>query len=277
MLGVSSFTFTGIGKIYPIKLIEKKIKSYLKSDFIEIEGHKMFLDDKDSLSLSIKGYYEPFETELFKKEIKEGDNVVDIGANIGYYTLIFAKLVGKNGMVFAFEPDPLNFAILKKNIEINGYKNVILIQKAISNKNGKLNLYLNENNGGDHRLYAPKNEKRKAIIVESVRIDDYFKDFKKDINLIKIDIQGAEWEAIQGMDKLLNQNKKINLVTEFWPRGLKRGGINPREYIKFLKDKNFKIYEIDESKEKIVLFNINKFLKKHIIKKEKHTNLFCIK
>ncbi len=108
--------------------------SFLKSNFAEVQGQKMFLDKKDVLGLSINGVYEPLETKLVRKEVKKSDVVLDIGANIGYYTLILAKLVGKKGRVFAFEPDPTNFALLKKNISINGYKNVILVPKAVAGK-----------------------------------------------------------------------------------------------------------------------------------------------
>ena len=143
----------GIGKIYPIRVVHDFIIPHLKTTLAEVQGHKMFLDSKDALGLSINEIYEPLETEFVKKEVKKGNVVLDIGANIGYYTLIFAKLVGENGKVFAFEPDPTNFALLKKNVEMNGYKNVVLVQRAVSNKTGKLKLYLCEDNPGDHRIY----------------------------------------------------------------------------------------------------------------------------
>ena len=165
--------------------------SRLKSNVTEINGHKMFLDSKDTLRLSILGVHEPFETEIIKKEIKKGDTVLDIGANIGYYTLIFAELVGENGKVFAFEPDPTNFAILEKNVEANGYKNVVLVQKAVTNKPGKLGLYLNEDRKAAHRIYDPHNGS-KSIEIESIKLDDYFKDYDGEMDFIKMDIEGAE-------------------------------------------------------------------------------------
>jgi len=181
----------GIGNFYPIKVIHSFVISYLKSNFAEVQGHKMFLDSKDSLCLSINGVYEPFETELVKKEIKKGDVVLDLGANIGYYTLIFGKLVGKRGKVFAFEPDPTNFSLLKKNVEMNGYKNVELVQKAVSNKTGKIKLYLCEDNKGDHRIYN-SHDGRQSIEIEAIRLDDYFKNYNGAVDFIKMDIQGAE-------------------------------------------------------------------------------------
>jgi FkbM family methyltransferase len=202
-----------IGKFYPVKVIYKVINSFIFSHLKhEVLGHKMFLDSRDSLNLSIKGVYEPFETELVKKEIRKGDVVLDVGANIGYYTLIFAKLVGENGKVFAFEPDPSNFALLKKNVEINGYKNITLVQKAVSNKTGKTKLYLSDRNLGDHRIYD-SHDGRRYIEIDAIRLDDYFKDYNGKIDFIKMDIQGAEGGAIQGMRSLLKKSKNVKIVT----------------------------------------------------------------
>ena len=111
---------------------------------VMVEGHKMFLDSVDTFHLCTNGYHEPIETDLIKKHVKRGDVVLDLGANIGYFTLILPRLVGEEGKVFAFEPDPENFALLKKNVEINSYQNVVLVQKAVSNRNGKATLYLYE-------------------------------------------------------------------------------------------------------------------------------------
>ena len=108
----------GIGRFYPIRVFHKFALKKMKSNFAIVQGHKMFLDSEDSLNLSINGIYEENETALIKKEIEQGNIVLDIGANIGYYTLIVAKLVGKNGKVFAFEPDPTNFALLKKILKL---------------------------------------------------------------------------------------------------------------------------------------------------------------
>lgn len=266
------FAGSVIGKFYPVKLVLK----CLKSDYAIVQGHKMFLDSKDSLNLSLHGIYEEFETELIKREIKKGDVVFDIGANIGYYTLIFAKLVGENGKVFAFEPDPTNFSLLKKNVEINGYKNIILIQKAVSDKSRKLRLYLCEDNKGDHRIYD-SGDGRKSVEIESIKLDEYFKDSKQKINFIKMDIQGAEWRAVSGMTNLLQQNKSLKIISEFWPGGLKRSGVAPIKYLELLNKHGFKLYEINEQNKKLDPVNIKELLKTYTIEKENFTNIFCIR
>lgn len=270
----------GFRKIYPLRVVNNFIFSHLlsrlKTTFAEVDGHKMFLDSKDSLSLSIKGIYEPFETEFVKKEIKKGDVVLDIGANIGYYTLIFAKLVGEEGKVFAFEPDPYNFALLKKNVETNDYKNVVLVQKAVSNKTGRIKLFLCEDNKGDNRIYN-SHDGRQSIEIEAIRLDDYFENYNGKIDFIKMDIQGAEGGAIQGMSNLLEENKNVKIISEFWPIGLKRFGIEPKEHLNLLLKYGFKLYEINEQEKKIEVVNIpKKLLETYTPEKENYTNLFVI-
>jgi FkbM family methyltransferase len=213
--------------------------------------------------------------------------VVDMGANIGYYTLLFARLVGEKGKVYAFEPDKDNFAILKKNVQINGYKNVVLVNKAVSDKTGKTKLYISADNNADHRIYS-SDEKRKYVTIETVKIDEYFKDSKIKINFIKLDIQGAEWAALNGMQQLIKRSRKIKLVTEYSPIALKRFGVSPEEYLKLLKKSGFTLHEINEKKwwitddvrkknKDILPVTEKKLLKTYTPENGMATNLFCTK
>ncbi|MBW8049692.1 MAG: FkbM family methyltransferase [Cytophagales bacterium] len=265
-----------LGRFYLFRILKKYITSKLKSDFVQIHGHKMYLDYKDSLNLSIRGSHEPFTTEFVKTQINKNDIVIDLGANIGYYTLIFARCVGEGGVVFAFEPDPDNFQLLVKNVKVNGYHNVILINKAVSNYTGKIKLYLSEDNYGDHRIYKPL-ERRKSIEIESIRLDDYFKDKNIEINFIKMDIQGAEYGAIQGMSSILKKYEKIKMITEFWPIGLQQTDIEPEDYINLLHKTGFKVFCVDEQKKQVKHFDITELLERFISSKEKFANLLCIK
>lgn len=273
--GVKILSGHGIGDFYPVKVIDIFIRSHLRPDFTKVLGHKMFLDSKDAMRLSIKGIHEPLETELVQKEIKKGNVVLDIGANIGYYTLIFAKIVGREGKVFAFEPEPGNFALLKKNVEINGYRNVILEQKAVSNKSEKIKLYLSDESSG-HRIYNIY-DGRKSIEIESICLDDYFKYYDGKIDFIKMDIEGAEGGVIQGASSLLQKNKNVKIVSEFLPIGLKRWGIEPEEYLKLLLKYGFRLYHINEQAKKIEPVNIYKLLEIYTPEKGNYTNLFCIR
>ena len=217
---------------------------------IMVEGNKMFLDDKDSLLLSLKPY-EKENVEIIKKIVQKEDVILDIGANIGYFTLILAKIAGEKGKVFAFEPYPKNFEILKKNIEVNNYKNVILENKAVFNKNEKIKLFLSPINNGAHRIFNTLNGKN-SIEVEAIKLDDYLKN--KKIDFFKMDIEGAELNALIGMESIL-KNKDIKFIMEFSPENLRE--LNKpskiKELLDFLENKGF------------ILIDINK---RSIIKKE---------
>jgi FkbM family methyltransferase len=276
ILGLANLFGYGILKIYPVRVVKLFIISRLRSNFVEIQGHKMFLDSRDTLGLLRDEVYEPLETELVKKEIKKGDVVLDIGANIGYYTLIFARIVGEEGKVFAFEPDPDNLALLKRNLEINGYQNTILITKAVSNKTEKIKLYLAEDDLGDHRIYN-SHDGRKSIEIEAIKLDDYFENYNGRIDFIKMDIQGAEGLATQGGFNLLNKNKTVKIVTEFWPIGLKRSGVEPMEYLKALSEHGFKLYHINEKEKRIEPVSIPKLLETFTPENGRQTNLLCVK
>lgn len=273
---VSSRLGRSLETFYTVKVISAFLVSHFRSTFVEVQGHKMFLDPKDSLGLSIHGAYEPFATSLVKKVVKEGDVVLDIGANIGYYTLILAKLVGQRGKVFAFEPGPLNFALLKKNIEINGYKNVILEQKAVSDRSEMTRLYLSADNPADHRIYD-SHDNRRFIQISAVRLDDYFKDYFGKIDFIKMDIQGAEGLAIKGMANLLRRNANVKVLTEFWPFGLTRCGLEPNEYLSMLLSLRFKLYEVSEQERKIKPVVVSRLLHMYTPDKRNYTNLLCVR
>jgi FkbM family methyltransferase len=272
------FFGTGIGAYFPLNVLHKFIITHLFPPHVEIDGHRLFVDPGDSLSLVKNvGIYEPFETKLLQQHIRSGDTVLDIGANIGYYSLIFARSVGPAGKIYAFEPDPLNFQLLEKNIEINEYSIIVVIRQAVSDENGTLKLFLCEDNRGDHRIYD-SHDNREFIEIESVRIDDFVRDQKITPDFIKMDIQGAEGKAVTGMMEILKANKKIKIATEFWPKGLRRCGMEPATYLKMLEELGYSFYDIMEKQEQIRKTTIDQLLETYDTGDEDtFTNLLCIR
>jgi len=139
------------------------MKFYLRHDLYgitQVFGNTMYLTKPSFVSSNLvkNGIHEKLETEYIFRTIKNGNVVVDLGANIGYFTLIFAKLVGIEGQVIAFEPELSNFKILQKNIKKNHYKNTIAENLAISNKILEAKLFLSKTNTGSHRMYKSKTE-----------------------------------------------------------------------------------------------------------------------
>ena len=257
--------------------IGRIIHSFSKSDFVEIEGRKMFTQNNDGLALSIFKIYEPNQTEIVKKYVHEGDIVIDVGAHVGYYTLLMAQLVGKNGKVYSFEPDPVNFQLLKKSVEINGFENVVLIQKAVSNITDKVKLFLGDNDSAINRIYDAKlGDAKESIDVESIRIDEYFKENDELVNFIKIDSEGSEVKIINGMKQFLSRNQELVMMTEFFPFLIKKSGDEPNQYLKSLEKSGFSLYNILDKNEKTNKINSENFLESGI-NSQYCTNLLCIK
>jgi len=269
-----------IGKYPFMKSLENFVISNAKTDFVNIDGHKMYLDSKDSLNLSIQDSYEKLESDLVKQEVKNEDVVLDVGANIGYYTLLLAKLVGTKGKVFAFEPAPDNFFLLEKNISLNGYKNVVLENLALSNSNGHVDLYLSDESMGWHRIYPSKFCSNNHVKVEMIRLDDYFKNenIRDTISFIKMDVEGAEFGVLKGMTTILKNNKKLTLLLEFVPHYIREFGSNPKDLLNFLDEQGFEIFVIEEKSEQIKLVdNFDILLEKNDICNDlpQRTNLLC--
>ncbi len=191
-----------------------------------IQGSWMYVDDKDSLNLTKYGIYEPVETTMIKKLIKPNYVVLDIGANIGYFTLMMAK---QSKQLYAFEPEPRNYQTLQKNIEFNHLENVHLYNYAIAEVSGITTLHLCDTNRGMHRIYESQFCKEGTVNVETIAIDDLieYADF------IKIDIEGAELGALKGMKRLLKKHHPI-LLMEFHPPSIIEYGVQPRDVFDFV-------------------------------------------
>jgi FkbM family methyltransferase len=264
----------GLRRFAAVNRLNELVLKLVKERTAEVHGHKMFLDRQDSLDLSVNQIYEPFETELVQRLIRPGDTVLDIGANIGYYTLLFARLVGGSGKVFAFEPDPENFALLKRNVEINGYRNVTLVNAAVSRQSGRLKLYLSEENKGDHRIYA-SGEDRPSIEIAAVALDDYFVNNPAEVNFIKMDVQGAEGRVMQGMERLLKRCSACQIIFEFWPLGMRRAGDEAKDVVKQLIRHGFTIHLIDEPQKRVLAVEPERLLEEFSVARGNQTNLLA--
>lgn len=197
-----------------------------------------------------------YDIALMELHIKKGDIVLDIGANIGFYTKILSELVGESGKVYAFEPDKKNFFYLQKNA--GHLKNVTLINKAVSDKTGMITLYQSDLLNVDHKTYATETYTSKNEI-ECVAVDDFIPNHK--VDFIKIDIQGFEYFAFKGMKEIFNANDNLKIITEFYPLGLFNAKINALDFFELLWQNSFVVYKTENEK-------MSEFLKSDI---EKYT------
>lgn len=185
-----------------------------------------------------------FEIELLKKYVKPGSTVLDIGANIGFYADILSNLVGAEGMVHCFEPDATNFKYLQK--AVGAKKNILLNQKAVGAKTEVLKFYTSPNLNVDHRSYEPE-EYESVTEVAAISVDDYLAGHSRKIDVIKIDIQGFEMQALSGMQHCLKNNEHIVLISEFWPYGLRKAGSSINAYFEALVAYGFIVYLMENS------------------------------
>ncbi len=186
-----------------------------------------------SPSILSSGVWEPYETELLLSHIRTGDTVLDIGANIGYYTLAAAARTGPSGRVWAFEPEPVNFAILRRNIRRNRLAHVTAYPWAVAARTGALPLYLSPDNFGDHRVFhpAPGEDPRARIDSRpSVSLDTFALFHNLKPALVKIDAQGAEGSILEGAALMIARHRPIFFV-EFWPFGLQAAGSEPEQML----------------------------------------------
>ena len=178
-------------------------------------GHVMYWDSR-SYHYAMEYTSESYEKDtilLLKGLILPGMTIIDLGAHIGIYSLLAAQLVGNEGKVYSFEPEPSNYALLLKNITANGYDNIIRgINKAITDKPGSVSFFLGENSSGVGSIYAAPGTGTDNILVETTTLDDFIEsEGWPSIHLIKMDVEGAEIEALKGAEDIL-KNNDVNLA-----------------------------------------------------------------
>ena len=201
-----------------------------------------------STSILRAGIWEPLETQLVLSLLKPGDVFVDVGANIGWFTLIAASRVGRAGRVYSFEPEGENFQILARNIAVNRFSNVCCIRAALSDKNETRSLYTSKENLGDHRLFDDGLEARESVEVDCIDASSFFEKTPFSISMIKSDTQGFEGKVFAGFSKLFQDTgEKPFILVEFWPRGLLVAGDDPVYFLKFFREFGYSIYILDSA------------------------------
>ena len=250
---------------------KKWVFDHLRQKEVTVHGFPFLLDPLDSLELSIFCSYEPFETSLLSAEIRPGMTIVDVGANIGYHTLLFSKLIGDAGRVYAFEPEPQNFSLLQQNLARNARTNVIALKRALSDKTGQSFLYLSTENHGDHQTYSSEDNRQKVPITMT-RLDDCV---EGPVDLIKMDVQGFEAHALNGMEAVIAASPRLTIFTEFWPEGLRRAGSDPADFLRRLRSFDLEIFFINEYANRVEPADDAGLLQRYAPALGSHTNLLC--
>lgn len=145
----------------------------------------------------LNGTYEREQTRLFQEHIRPGATVLDVGAHVGYYTLLSAVLAGPGGKVHAFEPNPANADFLRRHVRINRLGNVRVEQAAVSDRAGRARFDFGTGSGTGHLADAG------ALEVRTLRLDDYCAEHGLAPTAVKIDVEGAEMSVLKGARETL--------------------------------------------------------------------------
>jgi len=177
---------------------------------------------------------------LIETLVQDGMQVADVGATPAIFTLLMSRLVGPSGRVIALEPDPTMAAALRDNLRANAAANVVAIEAGADSHPGEAMLFRSPRNAGDSRLAQgelPASCLREAV--KLVRLDDVVPDRRLDF--VKIDTQGWEMNVLEGMSECLRANRRLGILFEFWPHGLRQAGRQPEDVLTMLFDLGFEI------------------------------------
>jgi FkbM family methyltransferase len=208
----------------------------------------------------LTGGYERSTVRWVRALVRPGMTAVDIGAHVGYYTRLLAAQVGAAGRVLAFEPNPRTFATLERNVE--GCANVRPIQLALTDREGTGLLYDGLPSSGATSFYfdGEKRDWYRGLLadreisprvlqgfpvtsyqVATTALDSYWSRGElPEADFIKMDIEGAEMSALQGMKGLIGSSPRLTMVMEYYPRGMELIGIDPLESLQRLRDLGFR-------------------------------------
>jgi FkbM family methyltransferase len=205
-----------------------------------LDHFKMYVDTRDiSLTphLLMEGNWEMWVTKVFQQLVRPGMTAVDIGANVGYYTMLAAAGVGLKGRVHAVEADPHTFEILEKNVDVNGYGSFVRTHHcAAADKRGELTLFQFRNHHGSNNIFADTSDKRivGGVKVPAIPLDELI---LEPVDVMKIDAEGSEPLIFEGMQRLVQRSPGIKILMEFAPQMIERT-INPLDFLKRIRAAN---------------------------------------
>jgi FkbM family methyltransferase len=208
---------------------------------LQVDGLTLWYET-DRPSNTIRGLaadaYEQPIAELFAATLRPGMSVLDIGAHIGYFSLLAARQVGPAGQVWSFEPDPANRASLERNIDANGMVDrVLVVPLAVVSCGGEGELYQVANDTGSSTLYPTRRGEGERVDVTTTSLDEWAEaEGWPQIDLIKMDTEGGEGAVIAGMTGLIRRNPSVVMVLEFQADALERAAEDPMGFLGRLLD-----------------------------------------
>jgi FkbM family methyltransferase len=218
-----------------------------------IYGHKIYVDTRD-MSLTphilLDGCWEPWIVNVFRNTVEPNMNVIDIGANIGYYSLLAADAIGPNGKLVSFEANAEIADILYRNLAINGFSDRSeVVSKAVYSRTDTLKFGIFERYQGGSSLYAtPEHGEQlrdavKIVEVEAISLDEFCEPGSR-IEFLKIDAEGAESRIFDGARRVITENRQLQILMEYAPALIESEGGSVEEFYKKIASFGFRVFRI---------------------------------
>jgi len=218
-------------------------------------GHLLPLDARDTSllpSLVARGYWEPSVTRALLRVLRPGQRVVEVGANVGWYSLLFASRVMPGGSVTAFEANPRAVTLLRRNLAANGFAAAVrVVPLAVSDGRARVTLHRLQRQQGSSSIYAftpaelaTLDDEPSPLEVEATSLDAFFGSDGAPPDLVKIDAEGAEPAILAGMRGILERAPRVQLILEFLPGNLARAGHDAHAFLTSLVHLGFRLHTI---------------------------------
>jgi len=241
-----------------IRIFDPRNRRYLSEKIFvaDLDGVEVTFNADDSYSnrwfyprYADGGIHERKVTEMLMDALRGTRCFADVGTNLGWYTCIASKCL-PHGIVYGFEMDDLNFGLLEKNLAINQSTNVEAHLAAVSDSEGTVSYERSGSNpspffqmhGGNGRQTS------KTVTVKSIRLDQFFDGKRTPPDVIKIDVEGAEFSVLKGMTRILREHTPT-LFLEIHPTYLKKFGSSSRELLTLLIDIGYRVVQIESMRE----------------------------
>lgn len=229
-------------------VIEARVPRMNAFDF---EIHRK-ADQYISGDLARENIWEPFETDVFRRICRTGDFVLDIGGNIGWYSVVASHILGNQGRLITFEPDPDNFTLLARNVaRCPNAPATELRHEAVGESLGTVKLFLSATNLGDHRIFDDGTD-RAFVEVHLRTLDSLLANETRLPDIVKSDTQGSEARILKGAQGLLSAGWRPVFLMEFWPFGLTGSGDDPLALWDLLVRLDYRMYEVLETNPRLM-------------------------
>lgn len=212
------------------------------------------LDTRPGSALFIAAYFQykkrledPFAGLIEKHpELFKSGHILDVGANIGYCSALFAQVVDPGRSVFAFEPEPFNVSLLERVIRSRADGRVVPVQAAVGASDGEIALQLNPRHHGDHRVAIGVASGKDYVTVPLVSLDRFLEshDAAAPVSFIKIDVQGYEQAVCQGAEQTLRRNPECSVVLEYMPSAMEALGFRPGDLLDWFTHRGYRSHVV---------------------------------